>query len=162
MKNVRIYQLPVEHAAKFMRLEFVKEHDIMPKLEDYKIVYEGNEDDEVELDDIFMKFNTSHPEGFKGHSLSISDIVALDEKYYYCDSMGWEEVTDLFPMPDLKKGEKYYCINDYIMDDGTVAYEKGKTYEMLSDVHLGIDESGSELHNMSEVRDFFLYFDLVL
>lgn len=162
MKKIKIYQLPISNNAKFMRFSFVKKHNIMPKLEDYKLVYEGEEDDEVELDDIFTKFNIAHPEGFKGHSLSVSDVVELDGKYYYCDDMGWEEVTELFPMPDLKKGEKYYCIKDYVMDDGSIAYKEGNTYEMLSDIFLGIDEGGSELHKMSEERDFYIYFDLVL
>ena len=94
-KSFKIYQLPVEHNAKFMSLEFVKKHDIMPKLSDYNKVYEG----EIEipehsrystLDNIYVKFNTAHPEDFKGHSLSMSDVVEVDGKFHYCDSFGWE------------------------------------------------------------------------
>lgn len=45
------------------------------------------------LEEIFKIFNLSHPENFKGHSLSVSDIVKIDNKYYYCDSFGWKEVN---------------------------------------------------------------------
>lgn len=159
MKNVRIYQLPVENKAKFMGLEFVTENNIMPKLEDYNKVYEYEAEDEVALDDIYRKFNIAHPADFTGHSLSVSDIVEVDGKYYYCDDYGWEEVTDLFPMPTLVEGEEYECVKDYLMEDGSIAYKAGKTYKVLNSYgHLGIDEGGCESHKMSEERDFYLYF----
>ena len=95
MKKYEIYQLPAENLAKFMNLEFVKEHDIMPKLSDYKKVWEGEtEDTGTELDDLFQKFNIGkRPEGYTGHSLSVSDVVKMDGKYYYCDSYGWEQIA---------------------------------------------------------------------
>jgi hypothetical protein len=36
----------------------------------------------------------SHPSDFRGHSLSVSDVVYLDGKYYYCDSFGYKELTN--------------------------------------------------------------------
>ncbi len=71
---------------------------------DYKLVYEGEieykKDDGVNdiLEKLFVMFNTCHPADFKGHSLSISDIVELDvsteeikikPQYFYCDAHGW-------------------------------------------------------------------------
>ena len=64
---------------------------------DYKQVYE----DEITadkgvielLEDIFTKFNINHPKDFKGHSLSVSDVVVLDGKMYYCDSEGWQDIN---------------------------------------------------------------------
>ena len=93
MKKIRIYQLPVEHKAKFMGLEFVTENNIMPKLEDYNLVWEGEVEDGSDLDDIYRIFNVNHPEGYTGHSLSMSDVVFMDGKYFYCDDYGWEEVS---------------------------------------------------------------------
>ena len=99
MKQFKVYQLPVEHAAKFMRLSFVKEHNIMPKLEDYKLVYEGELDDDnqvseiYDLDTIYERFQGVKPEGYKGTSISVSDVVFIYGKYFYCDSCGWEEVV---------------------------------------------------------------------
>lgn len=66
------------------------------KLEDYEVVYEGEvRDDKVNviLEDLFYTFNVNHPEDFKGHSMSVSDVVYLDGKYYYTDSIGFKEVN---------------------------------------------------------------------
>lgn len=67
-------------------------------LDDYKVVYEGDievSDDQSThncLEKLFTKFNLTRPEGFKGHSLSVSDIVELDGFNYYCDSCGWRKL----------------------------------------------------------------------
>lgn len=164
MKQFRVYQLPVEHAAKFLHLDFVKKYGMMPKLEDYKVVYEGEFEPQGEYsepDQLYMKFQGEKPEGYKGHSISMSDVVEIDGEYFYCDAIGWENVTELFPKPVLKMGEKYECIKDYVMDNDDVAYKAGKVYEMLSDILLGVDEQGCELHKMSDERAFFLYFKKV-
>ena len=66
----------------------------------YKVVYEIDDyqaktmdtRDIVICDDIFTDFNIRRPEDFKGHSLSVSDIIQLDDKYYYVDSFGFAEV----------------------------------------------------------------------
>ena len=54
----------------------------------------------VILDDIFRKFNVDRPEDFRGHSLSVSDIVVLEDKNgssaFFVDSYGMTDVTDLF------------------------------------------------------------------
>ncbi|SEA80739.1 YodL-like [Prevotella sp. tc2-28] len=108
MKNFRVYQLPVGHVAKFMRLSFVKEHNIMPKLEDYKLVYEGEFEPQGEYsepDQLYMKFQDEKPEGYTGHSISMSDVVEIDGKYYYCDDYGWEEIS--FQTEEEEKGEEY-------------------------------------------------------
>lgn len=77
----------------FMRYDYAKNHDF--DMKDYITAYEG-EIDETDvykaLEDLFTKFNIDHPADFTGHSLSVSDIVELDGKNYYCDSCGWKEV----------------------------------------------------------------------
>lgn len=99
MKSFKIYQLPIENDAKFMRYEFVEKHNIMPKLQDYKMVYEGEIEDggrnDMDVcDQIWGVFNCgTRPEGYTGHSLSVSDVVEVDGKYYYCDSFGWQRVS---------------------------------------------------------------------
>ena len=73
-----------------------KEEDI--KKEEYKTVYSGTiEEEDLNknqiLENIFIKFNISHPKDFKGHSLSMSDIVILDNEAYLCDMIGWKKVN---------------------------------------------------------------------
>jgi len=61
-------------------------------LNDYEVVYEGEiqgDDPNVVLEELFEIFNIRHPEDFRGHSLSVSDVVELDGVNYYCDSTGW-------------------------------------------------------------------------
>lgn len=74
----------------------MKEENI--KKEEYKPVYSGTiEEGDLNknqiLENIFIKFNVSHPEDFKGHSLSMSDIVVLDNETYLCDMVGWKKVN---------------------------------------------------------------------
>lgn len=63
----------------------------------YNKVFNG----EVEcstLEDVYKMFNTNHPAGYAGRSLSVSDIVQVwdggDEEvgFYYCDSIGFRKV----------------------------------------------------------------------
>lgn len=66
-----------------------------PCLDDYDKVYSGEiEGDNTEeiLEDLFYMFNCHHPEDFKGHSLSVGDIVELGEEFWYCDSFGWKQI----------------------------------------------------------------------
>ena len=70
---------------------------------DYKLVYSGVLDDEYNnvdasaLNYLYEVFNIRHPEDFKGHSLSVSDVIILtndkcERKIYYCDWFGWENI----------------------------------------------------------------------
>ena len=65
---------------------------------DYKEVYSSElqttiEDKMAVLEQLFDKFNRNHPEDFTGHSLSVSDVVILDNEIYFCDSFGWKKVA---------------------------------------------------------------------
>ena len=65
---------------------------------DYKEVYSSElqttiEDKMAVLEQLFDKFNRNHPEDFTGHSLSVSDVVILDNEIYFCDSIGWKKVS---------------------------------------------------------------------
>lgn len=57
------------------------------------------------LEDIFVKFNTRRPEDFRGRSLSVSDVITLEDadssSAFFVDSFGMSDITDLFF--DLKK-----------------------------------------------------------
>ena len=62
--------------------------------DNYDEVYEFDMESstEIHLDDIYEIFNLNRPSDFKGHSLSVSDVVRFDDKYFYCDSFGWKEL----------------------------------------------------------------------
>ena len=110
MKSYSIYQIkddaPNARYIKFSGLDFVKENDLcemngdLCKLDSdlYQKVYEGqtaigeDEDDNVTLESLYMKFQGRKPEGYTGHSLSVSDVVVLDGTAYYVDSYGFEKI----------------------------------------------------------------------
>jgi len=100
----KIYQLDhtkesVKNSHKmFERWEWLIKYDGGFNFQDYKQVYEGETnldekfDDITILDNLFTKFNLNHPEDFHGHSLSVSDVVILGDKMYFCDNFGWKEI----------------------------------------------------------------------
>jgi hypothetical protein len=59
------------------------------------VVFDG-ELETNDLESIYTKFNIDHPSDFKGHSLSISDVVELyDEnssEFYYVNRFGFKEI----------------------------------------------------------------------
>jgi hypothetical protein len=57
----------------------------------YDEVYSG-EVDCKDLEGVYTLFNTDHPPFFRGHSLSMSDIVQTDEGFHYCDRFGFENI----------------------------------------------------------------------
>ena len=60
----------------------------------------------------------------------------------------------------IKKGDKFLCLNDYLMEDETVAYSKNKEY--LSEVNKCItDNSGDVFHRMELPSDFFDFFKFI-
>ncbi|OCZ50864.1 YodL domain-containing protein [Dehalobacter sp. TeCB1] len=60
----------------------------------YSEVYNGTTDGNGHdvLDKLYGIFNLSPPNDFKGHSLSISDIVILNGEYWFCDSSNWMKI----------------------------------------------------------------------
>lgn len=96
--NYVIYQVRVENAFAFMRWEWAKEHNW--SFNPYRSVWNGTEEAKNNLElleNLFEKFNLYHPEGYRAHSMSVSDVVRINDgneiKYYYCDSFGWVDVT---------------------------------------------------------------------
>ena len=84
-----------------------------PKKENYEAVYAHgiriSEDVTQTLENLYYIFNQARPEDFKEHSLSVSDIVALKRdgvvSYYYCDSVGFREISDFGRESVLKRLE---------------------------------------------------------
>ena len=62
------------------------------------------------LEQIYVEFNLHRPADFTGHSLSVSDIVALKQdgvvSYHYCDSFGFRELPDFGKNNPVEKAER--------------------------------------------------------
>ena len=82
----------------FMNLELVKSRGIEVRGEDYSLVYGGRLSGDVTLKMLYERFHIDHPEGFKGHPLSVSDVVVTNRggevKAFYVDSFGYAELPE--------------------------------------------------------------------
>ena len=64
----------------------------------YELVYSAELTLGTSLEDIYTRFNIYHPKDFKGHSLSVSDVVVLHQNgqdtAHYVDSFGYKNVPE--------------------------------------------------------------------
>ncbi len=64
----------------------------------YDLIYTAELTPGTSLEDIYTRFNIDHPKDFKGHSLSVSDIVVLHQNgentAHYVDSIGYRDVPE--------------------------------------------------------------------
>ena len=107
----------------FMSSNYLREHDLAVSYENYDAVYSGQLSGTETLDDLYMKFNIERPQDFTGHSLSVSDIVALRQNgvvsCHYVDSIGFADVHSFIPENYLKNAEMA-MEDDYGMIDGVI------------------------------------------
>ena len=89
--KVTVYQASIDAKHKFMDLDFAKEHCGGINRDDYKMVFDGDLS-VSNLEEIYFLLNTTRPEGYNGHSLSVSDIVVTPHGSFYCDSFGFTEI----------------------------------------------------------------------
>lgn len=97
-----IYQAKVEAPFTFLGWEMANKHanwSFIP----YRSVWNGTEEarDDMDLVNYLWEiFNERHPVGYRARSLSVSDIIRVEDietneiKYYYCDSFGWKDITN--------------------------------------------------------------------
>ena len=125
-----IYQLrrdPKLAEFRFMNSQYLREHGLEPAFDHYEAVYSGSLSSdgstEARLDDLYMKFNTAHPQNFTGNSLSVSDIVVLKQQgtvsSHYVDSVGFVQLPAFLPDNYLKNAEMS-MEDDYGMIDGII------------------------------------------
>ena len=60
----------------------------------------------------------------------------------------------------IKKGDRFLCLENYIMDDDRVAYTKGLIYTSELDNRI-TDDDFDVFHEMNGQDDFFEYFSFV-
>ena len=96
-----IYQLnnsPQARDIHFMNSDFLEMKGIAVARENYDLIYTAPLEEGTSLEDIFTRFNIDRPEDFKGHSLSVSDVVVLHQNgentCHFVDSFGYKEVPE--------------------------------------------------------------------
>ena len=100
--KINIYQINQDRDTqrlKFMGLDAVRKvlRTAEPDCAAYDKVYSGDVKCR-NLEDVFVLFQSGRPEGFQGHSLSVSDVVEVEDAasitpgFYFCDSIGFKEI----------------------------------------------------------------------
>ena len=96
-----IYQLKPGDATRdyrFEPLDAIRNNGLSVKPENYELVYTAPLTEKDSLESIYTRFNIDHPADFKGHSLSVSDIVVLHQDgkdtAHYCDRFGFSQVPE--------------------------------------------------------------------
>lgn len=126
-----IYQLKRDDATadiRFMNSDYLKSKGIEPQYENYELIYTGalsKDGSQMEkLEDLYRIFNIEHPQDFTGHSLSVSDIVALKQagvvSYHYVDSIGYKELLGFRSTDNPLKNAEMQMEDDYGMIDGII------------------------------------------
>jgi len=127
-----IYQLKGDTdftaTLRFMNMDWLEKHGVTPQRENYDLVYTGKlteTGDQTEiLESLYRTFNTDHPTDFIGHSLSVSDIVALKQggmvSYHYVDSIGYRELPDFNREANPLKNAEMQVEDDLGMIDGII------------------------------------------
>ena len=126
-----IYQLKREDATtdlRFMGSDWLDEKGLEPRRENYELVYTGQLPDagsQIEtLESLYRTFNIDHPADFTGHSLSVSDIVALRQNgvlsCHYVDRIGYREFPHFIESENYLKTAEMQLEDDYGMIDGVI------------------------------------------
>ena len=118
--------------------------------ENYRLVYacplpdaDSSRPEQI-LEDLYMRFNIDRPKDFTSHSMSVSDVVVLNqsgqETAYYCDSFGFEEIPGfLSPLDYLRNAETaleddFDMVGDGIINNGMKSEEKPSLRAQLTEL----------------------------
>ena len=118
-----IYQLRNEDSTRDYRFESYDRLQTAGQTVDkanYMEVYAAPLAAGTTLEDIYRTFNVDHPADFKGHSLSVSDVVVLHQNgqdtAHYCDSVGFQQVPEFLRENPLRTAELSTEQNGNIID----------------------------------------------
>lgn len=118
--NVTIYQINWardKDRVAFMSFDGAQKYQAVKGVNSaiYDQVYKGSFEAK-DLEEIYRIFNMQHPKDFRGHSLSVSDVVEISDgqksSFYFCDSVGFKPIafdpgkTQVSPLANFKVERK--------------------------------------------------------
>ena len=112
----------------------------------YELVYSAPLAPETSLEDIYTSFNIDHPKDFKGHSLSVSDVVVLhqdgQDAAHFVDSVGFREV------PEFLQEQKQLTPDD--LETGETVKTPRGTFHVTAMSREQIEAAGYGFHHQSD------------
>ena len=113
----------------------------------YAQIYTAPLESGMSLESIFERFNLDHPKDFKGHSLSVSDVVVLHQNgqdtAHYVDSFGYKQVPEF-----LREPQKELIPNNYLTGE-KVTTPRG-SFRLTSMSREQMEAAGYGFHHQSE------------
>ena len=106
--NFSIYQVPPGPEGRDFRYRSYEElqaDGLSVDRKNYQLVYTAPLDKDITLDEIYHRFNMEHPADYKGHSLSMGDIVVFRQDgkqtaYYVDEGADYRQVPEFFAQPE--------------------------------------------------------------
>ena len=118
----------------------------------YDLIYTAPLAPDMSLDDIFTRFNIDHPADFKGHSLSVSDVVVLhqagQDTAHYVDSVGYQQVPEFLR-------EQQELTPDARMTGEQVRTPRG-SFHVTDMTREQMEAAGYGFHHQSEDGKYFI------
>ena len=112
----------------------------------YELVYSAPLAPETSLEDIYTRFNIDHPKDFKGHSLSVTDVVVLhqdgQDAAHFVDSVGFREV------PEFLQEQKQLTPDD--LETGETVKTPRGTFHVTAMSREQIEAAGYGFHHQSD------------
>ena len=144
-----------------MNSEYLEKKGLSVQKENYAAVYAGNldrrGDTQDKLNELYETFNIHRPEDFRGHSLSVSDIVALKQNgvvsCHYVDSWGFKELPGFLKPENYLKNAEMAMEDDYGMIDGIINNGPRKTVaELENGTPISLLELAQAVHREDEEK----------
>lgn len=149
--NFSIYQVPPGPEGRDFRYRSYEElqaDGLSVDRKNYQLIYSAPLDKDITLDEIYRRFNMEHPADYKGHSLSMGDIVVFRQDgkqtaYYVDEGADYRQVPEFFAQPEKQ------LTPDECMTGEQIQTPRGRFY--LTDRSLEqMEAAGYGFHHQSE------------
>ena len=132
---------------RFEPLDSIHRNGLSVDPANYELVYTAPLTERDSLESIYTRFNMERPADFKGHSLSVSDIVVLHQDgkdtAHYCDRFGFSQV------PEFLQERQPELTPDALETGETVRTPRGSFY-VTAMSREQMEAAGYGFHHQSE------------
>ncbi len=134
---------------RFEGLDWINSKGLTVEHDNYNFIYSepftNHATQRDRLEELWDRFNNDHPADFKGHSLSVSDIIAIKQDgvitYHYCDSFGFVELP--------KFAEPKTLVPDRFLTGEKIATPRGR-FSLTTMTKEQMEQSGYGYHHSSD------------
>lgn len=150
--NFSIYQVPPGPEGRDFRYrsyEDLQADGLSVDRKNYQLVYTAPLDKDTTLDEIYRRFNIEHPADYKGHSLSMGDIVVFRQDgkqtaYYVDEGADYRQVPEFFAQPEKQLTPDECMTGEQIQTPRGRFYLTGRSREQMEAVGYGFHHQSED------------------